>query len=214
MIFEAAWQELEPLWSGYVNTGDIALLRQMSKMLGVDINQMSTYSEGLRLANQESWDFVQGRLDNLAKNYMSDSATVVATDEVTATNLVDMNLIRESIAKASGAGLQDPTSAGVSVDDSMRVGVTPQLSSGPIAQDALGSGGYEVESYTWVHGFTPSPFEPHVALDGLEFTEWADPRLANNDSWPPNEFYAPGDHPGCQCDFYIKWATPVAVGGQ
>jgi len=42
-------------------------------------------------------------------------------------------------------------------------------------------------------------FEPHLALDGMEFDSWEDPGLANFESWPANSFYYPGDHDGCMC---------------
>jgi hypothetical protein len=87
----------------------------------------------------------------------------------------------------------------------MSIGVTPQLSNGPIAQETLKSGDLEIESYTWVHGFTPSPFEPHVALDGVKFEKWEDSKLFNSGSWPSNTYFMPGDHVGCQCDYYINW---------
>jgi hypothetical protein len=30
---------------------------------------------------------------------------------------------------------------------------------------------------------------------------WEDDVLVNPDSWPPYDFYFPGDHETCQCDF-------------
>jgi hypothetical protein len=87
----------------------------------------------------------------------------------------------------------------------MSVGVTPQLSSGPISSGIMGDNGIAAVGYTWVHGFVPNPFDPHVELDGVEFSSWTDDVLANNDSWPDVDFFMPGDHDGCSCDFMIAW---------
>jgi hypothetical protein len=211
MIVQQSWDDLRPIWFDFVASSDTALLRQIGKMAGIDYNALSAQEVALREASEEGWEFVQARMGKLALGYLSDSATVVAVDEITTQNLVDMGDVRQAMAIAGGSGQQDPTSAGLLVGDDMSIGVQPQLSTGPVATKTLGDNGYEVDSYTWVHGFTPSPFDPHVALDGYVFTEWSDPHLANNDTWPPNDFFAPGDHQGCQCDFYINWATPTGV---
>jgi len=205
MLFEAAWEELRPVWFDFVASGDISLLRQIGKVTGIDINTLSAQETALAAASEEGWEHVRNRLDILAKGYMGDSATVVAIDEITAANLVDMGEVRQGVAIAGGAGMQDSTSAGLMVGDDLSIGVQPQLSTGPIAQDTMKGGGLEVQSYTWVHGFTPSPFQPHLALDGVEFNSFIDPRLANRDTWPSNDYFMPGDHAGCQCDFYVNW---------
>jgi hypothetical protein len=51
-----------------------------------------------------------------------------------------------------------------------------------------------------------APFEPHEALDGVDFETWDDPVLANEEGWPDTDFYAPGDHFGCLCDFEVRFA--------
>jgi hypothetical protein len=58
-----------------------------------------------------------------------------------------------------------------------------------------------------VAGSPARPFEPHQELDGVTFTDWSDPVLANTGSFPAGGYYIPGDHGGCQCD-----VAPVIVG--
>jgi hypothetical protein len=204
-LLSAAWDDLEPLWNEYVHTSQLSLMRQLAKMTGLDINTVSAQiGSVLDDAAGESWAYAKSSLMDTAMKYLSDSIHN-KPDEITSTNLVDMSVARESVAIAGGSGLTDPTSAGLNVGDDMSVGVTPQLSSGPISSGIMGDNGIAAVGYTWVHGFVPNPFDPHVELDGVEFSSWTDDVLANNDSWPDVDFFMPGDHDGCSCDFMIAW---------
>ncbi len=69
-----------------------------------------------------------------------------------------------------------------------------------------------VESYEWEHGPSLKPFEPHLALDGVDFNSFEDERLANTEGWPDNSFYMPGDHSGCTCDFTPLWVGTTEGG--
>lgn len=63
--------------------------------------------------------------------------------------------------------------------------------------------------YVWRHGYygdPPTDFEPHLALGDVDFTtedRETDPGLANTESWPDGDFYQPGDHPGCTCEWEV-----------
>jgi len=51
-------------------------------------------------------------------------------------------------------------------------------------------------------GAPARPFEPHQDLDGTEFQTFTDDVLAaDGGEFPFVDFYHPGDHLGCQCDF-------------
>lgn len=56
--------------------------------------------------------------------------------------------------------------------------------------------------YRWVYGISDDHFEPHLELDGAEFSSWRDDVLKNPGKWPAVDFLHPGDHSGCQCDVY------------
>ena len=49
------------------------------------------------------------------------------------------------------------------------------------------------------HGPSLKPFEPHLALDGTDFTQFDAPALANPDDFPANQYFMPGDRMGCTC---------------
>src|SRR5215510_924522 len=119
MLIEQAFADFQGLWSEYLEHADLSLIRQMAKVLDVDINTMSAQAEYLKQGADEGWVFLERSLTNLANGYLGDSATVVATDEVVTTNLVDMGDIRKAIGHASGAGTLDPKSAGVAVGDNL-----------------------------------------------------------------------------------------------
>jgi hypothetical protein len=67
-----------------------------------------------------------------------------------------------------------------------------------------------VNGFVWVYGpARRRSFEPHLLLDGREFTNFDDPRLANDYGWPETSHYYPGDHNGCVCDFEPIVGTPL-----
>jgi hypothetical protein len=207
-LIEQSWDELSTLWDEWMDWGDDAILRQIAKMTGIDVNTMFAHKAELKSAGDEGWGFIRQRLTSLATGFLSDTGVGAVDEAITTSSLVDMGVVRRAIGYASGAGQQDQTSAGLNIGNDMSVGVIPQLSTGPIAQDALASGGLEVGGYTWQHGFTPNPFEPHEELDGVEFDSWTDEALVNNEAWPDVDYFMPGDHDGCSCDYFVNWQAP------
>lgn len=63
--------------------------------------------------------------------------------------------------------------------------------------------------WEWIHGFygePKTPFEPHELLDGTVVTGEdadVDERLLNDEAWPEDDFYYPGDHDSCTCDWLL-----------
>lgn len=115
--------------------------------------------------------------------------------------LVPPGYLREAIAVAGGAsapaaldGSLDVASGGILTGDDVSA-VWDKLGFGPV--------GYE-----WFVGAPERPFEPHQDLDGVQFESFEDDVLANGEDWPDNDFFYPGDHDGCQCD----WAPVLGEG--
>jgi hypothetical protein len=76
------------------------------------------------------------------------------------------------------------------------------IGTGPMAGDALDSGGATVDSWVWSYNdLARTTFPGHLQLDGIEFTSWEDDQLAiqPEDDWLGVDFYVPGDHDGCGC---------------
>jgi hypothetical protein len=100
---------------------------------------------------------------------------------------------------------EDPESAQVSATFEA-TDVAGQIGTGDAVTDMLNAApDVEAVSYEWVHGPTLRPFEPHEDLDGESFASFTDDVLANPDDWPENDFFFPGDHDGCSCDFNTVW---------
>jgi hypothetical protein len=212
-LIESSWDELSTLWDEWLADGDSAILRQIARMTGIDINRMFAQSDALKAAADEGWGFIRGRLTEMATSYLSDAAIDAGEEVVAGSSLVDMGVVRRALAFAGGSGSTDQASAGINVGDDMSVGVMPQLSTGPIVTDTLEGAGLDVAGYTWQHGFTSNPFGPHEDLDGVEFSSWTDEVLANDGDFPDVAFFMPGDHDGCSCDFYVNWANNAADDG-
>lgn len=74
------------------------------------------------------------------------------------------------------------------------------IGNGSLILDSLRiNAGVTTASYIWLHGGAANVFEPHADLDGVEFTSWEDPVLANAEAWPPFPYYFSSDHDGCSC---------------
>lgn len=121
--------------------------------------------------------------------------------------IVPPALIRGALAEIGGAL---PGSGGV--DDSgdpARPGVpVGGLATGATVSDILREQGSEYIGFEWAYGITSERnFLPHVRLDGQRFTGWRVAELATpaNDNWL-GEYYTPGDHRGCMCDYIPLWA--------
>lgn len=117
--------------------------------------------------------------------------------------LVPTGMVRIAMATAGGADV----STVVPYTDALGTPVG-QIGTGATIRDLLLSSDAEQDRYEWVHGPALNPFEPHEDLDGVTFPNFDDEQLANNSGWPGNEFFFPGDHDGCLCDFTPLWVVP------
>jgi hypothetical protein len=161
-------------------------------------------------AVDHSWVEMQGRLLKLAGDELflamvasaprqramvaapleRDAATL---GEFDATITVPAGIVRDALSIAGGQ----------TVPNESDPGTLGGVASGPIVEDALGEAGLRIEEFEWLYGDAATrtkPFEPHLALDGVMFSGFDDPQLANPDSFPPGPFFYPGDHAYCQCE--------------
>lgn len=87
------------------------------------------------------------------------------------------------------------------------------LGSGPVVSDVLTGQGAVLLGHEWQYRperTRGSHFGPHMALDGIRFATWTDPKLdtlPEHRKWLGN-FYRPQDHDGCRCGSTPVWATP------
>jgi hypothetical protein len=121
----------------------------------------------------------------------------VSDGEFDEISLVPTALVRAAVS-AAGGNMGVGTAGGnvISVDD-RPLGL---LGTGETMDTYLGSAGWQVLGYRWAYGEDDrKTFEPHLDLDGVEFTEWDDAALMNGGDFPATAYYYPGDHDGCRC---------------
>lgn len=108
--------------------------------------------------------------------------------------LVPPGYLREALAVAGGT---TPPSALDGVVDGPVGGVF----TGDLVSQVWNDLGIGPRGYEWFVGAPFRPFEPHQDLDGTTFDTFQDDVLLNDLDWPDFEYFFPGDHLGCQCDF-------------
>lgn len=161
---------------------------------------------GLRQAEDlaEAWAWMKESLTALAETEMFGGAAVAVLGEFDPTLKVPTGLLRNAIARAGGHSGLDPTDVGAYVT-LLDGGQTPAggIGTGKLMTEFLRDHDAGVEAYRWQYGpaHRDRPFEPHRGLDGVVFQNFDDAVLANSHSFPPYDFYLPGDHSGCICDF-------------
>ena len=137
-----------------------------------------------------------------------DPNTVVPTG-VVRTALTIVGGAKPKALKADAGDVVDVSDAGDVGDnpDMAMAGVTLEggIGNGEAIGDMLSGAGLQVATYEWIHGPSMRPFEPHEDLDGVSFSSFDDDVLANPDDFPENQYFFPGDHDGCSCDFSTTW---------
>ena len=76
------------------------------------------------------------------------------------------------------------------------------VGNGVRATARLADVGVQTAGFRWVYGTSPRrTFEPHLRLDGTEFTRWDSLTQTPDGDWVGGDVYFPGDHRGCRCGF-------------
>jgi hypothetical protein len=216
-LFEGAWDDLEKQfksWGGAAQEQALDIASQVTSGLS------TAEREGLALRQadhlDEAWSWMKQSLSALgAERLFNPNPTDPGIGEFDPNAKVPTGLVRQAVQRAGG-------STGISTSEvpnqpnalgpghSSFVALTNPtgapdggIGTGVLVNEVLSDGGAGIEGYVWVYGpaHRARPFEPHVELDGIEFVNFDDDVLANGDSFPETEFYFPGDHAGCICDF-------------
>jgi hypothetical protein len=115
--------------------------------------------------------------------------------------LVSPGLLRDALAWVGGMAAD---ASGIAAPGDPLTGLT----SGDLLSSFIRDAGAAVAEYEWAYGISSRPFEPHEALDGRIFTDFADPALSTEGTggeWVGASF-VPGDHDGCHCDYAVIYA--------
>lgn len=148
--------------------------------------------------NRASVLLAAGLLARIRQQLHSPAIAEIARGEVSNAFTVPAGLIREALIIAGGSVTGDAVNP---------VTGAPQggLFTGATARDLLHEAGATPVAWQWVYGSDDrkNPFPGHEDLDGQEFLDWQDNILAvqPQDSWLDTDYYYPGDHTGCLCEF-------------
>ena len=212
-LLDGAWTTLEGQFRTW-SAGSASAARDVLSGLLSGFTTADRAAMGMRQASSidEAWTWLEVQLRSLAAaNIFNPNAAVEAVGEFDLTMKVPAGLIRSALARAGGdLGISVPAGGGPWVTLT-NGGTAPAggIATGGEVMGAVTSYGGAVSGYVWVYGpaHRHSPFEPHAQLDGVTFDNFDDDVLANNGSFPEFDFYMPGDHAGCICDF-----SPIVEG--
>jgi hypothetical protein len=177
--------------------------RQALSMLNVDDTTRAAAELQQDSDRSDAWAWMSAALGSLAHQMLYDpSPDAPPQGEYDDSLDVPFGLVRQAVARAGGAdGMETTDGFGMTIQG----GTEPAggIGTGQVVMDLLGNQGQGVEGWVWVYGDYPRtrPFEPHEALDGVQFQSWDDEVLANNEGWPDTPFFYCGDHDGDLCSF-------------
>lgn len=129
---------------------------------------------------------------------------------------VPPGIIREALSVAGGGAPSMVTRAAVTAGLKANIGVSTNpmggVATGDTVVDMMQLLDLAPTGYMWVYGDegARASFPGHLELNEVEFLDWFDPALVihASDAWLGTEYYFPGDHVGCQCD-YAPIFTPI-----
>lgn len=208
-LLEGAFVSLKPKFDSWVKRAQRAALKLIPGLTGSEFDSLGLRQDGDR---DDAWGWFEAKLIETAKQRMySPAVDEPVLGEVDVETAVPFGHVREAIARAGGAeGIENK--AGVAVANAGRAPVGG-VATGRLVTATLHQKGGRIEEFEWVYGVYPRtrPFEPHMALDGLRFANFDDAVLRNTDSFPETDFYLPGDHAGCVCDWNTIWSFPPSA---
>jgi len=211
LIGDDAWIALEEQFRAWGAQSQRQALDVVNDVIGISTADRTALQLRQAADLDQAWSWMSDQLHDLAiaKLYSPDAAAHVV-GEFDPTLTVPTGLVRQAISRAGGTSLDvTGTSPFVAVTAS---GDAPGgIGLGGLVLDYLSTNDTLVEAYEWVYGpaARQHPFEEHEALDGVTFRNFDADVLAAGD-WI-GDYYFPGDHDGCACDFIPTFALPEDI---
>jgi hypothetical protein len=220
------WADLKPQFYEWVGAAQRQAVLTAAQLAGVRPKSKSVALVTAKMtANLDAaWDAFADAMSKTAEALLYNpmpNAPDPGTVEFNPLTVVPVGIVRRVIGIAGGSGRAQVLTASpipqidVTEDDVGRQSDPGQASvtlggigTGSDVSDFLGDNGMQVQTFTWEHNYAgDKPLEGHLALDGISFTSFTDDVLINNDSFPDNEYFVPGDHDGCMCDYVSEWGS-------
>jgi hypothetical protein len=216
LVEDEAFEEVAVLFLSLTGRAQKRVTRELVDVYGLSDAEADAMGQRQSEARQIGAASLVAGLAGLAVGALyqpKPSAPAVGESDPTAR--VPAGVVRSALSEAGGG---PPT---VKVDVSGRVVNVPPVPDqppalaveGPITRDFGGSVGLIETGFIWDYGPDDrDTFEPHFALDGEQFAGPEDSGLTNDEPFPPDPFYYPGDHAGCMCST-VPIYSAIAVEG-
>lgn len=149
------------------------------------------------------WLILREGLISAIESALYGGPEIPAKGEWDSSVLIPYGVVRKAMSRAGGNG-GGLVAAGWLLAPGGVMAAVSGVAVGPDVLQALSDEGGGVQGYRWVYGAfeRTHPFEPHQALDGVEFTGPDDPAIANlSGDFPYEPYFYGGDHDGCLCDW-------------
>lgn len=205
-LLDGSFDQLESQFMAWGAQAQQQALDVVAKVLGTGSDAMR-HTLGARQTEDlgEAWTWLKDGLDTVLHERVFDpSPQAPPLGEFDPTLNVPTGLIRGAVAIAGGPEglvLGDLANGWVSLTSGG--GPVGGIGTGVLLTGALEGGGAAVDGYQWDYGnaFRQNPYDEHLSLDGTIYANFTDDSLSVDGPWPPDGYYMPGDHAGCQCDF-------------
>jgi hypothetical protein len=214
-----SWDQLHDQYMQMTSDAQKQAMSIAQKLAGLSDKETADNVANFGDNAKAGWAVLSDSMNSLAVNLAYAKDPLMSTDDaiaaLTPDSLVPTGVVRASLAVSGGTPVNDlgivKTTTGAEVAAIPLGFPVGGVGTGATVSDLLTQGGAAKTNYEWVHGPSLKPFEPHLELDGLEFTSFTDDALANTTDFPANQYFLPGDHVGCMCDYTPMWVTPDDV---
>lgn len=205
------WSQLRGQFHAWTEAAQKQALSVAMRLGQIDETSPAVASaqQAMDTGRDRAWEHLSGTMTSLGQHllYNPDPNTQAGDwGQLDPSTLVPTGTVRAALALAGGSA---PTALSTSAQGGTAL-LEPvgQIGTGSTIGDLITSGGGEQQGYEWHHASTViKPFGPHEALDGVQFANFDDDVLANSEGFPDNEYFMPGDHDGCTCDFVPMWVS-------
>lgn len=196
-LLDGSWDELDARFHAQVGRAQAATVNDL-RALGLDdeaADEMTAAQEQDR--RRGALALTTGLTALATSRLFSPHPNTPALGEADSSMSVPVSAVRQALTAAGGN--DRPNTPGGTARDAVTDRVSLGVTDGDTVAAYLAQLHISTSAWVWTYGDSERSFEPHLALDGTEFSAWTAPELANDESWPTWPFYFPGDHDGCCC---------------
>jgi hypothetical protein len=200
VLSKSEWAQLKAQWNSWTAQAQTAAITTAAQLAGADEDHVQQAQAQMDEGRDAGWAVLAAGMSELASKllYNPDPDGLAETlASVNLDTLVPTGLIRTALGVAGGIG----------DSEALAMPSVGQIGTGSTVGNLLTIAGSVQHSFEWDHGAAQDDFEPHAALDGVDFDSFTSDVLRNTSDFPPVEYLLPGDHDGCTCDVTPLWMS-------